>query len=243
MRPKHKLVVKRERHGRRRLVTTLVAVLVVGVILALAAAFLGGERWGGYRQLANRTETAKVTHALAAQSAQNAALKVRVAFLQHSLSLANASASALKANMATQQDEFVKLKQELDFYQGLVNPSGAGGAKVRIGGLQLLATTSAREYHFQIVLVRADGKTGPALAGTCEVAVSGTRNGKEVHLPLKTVAPGSADPLHFTLRYFTNLSGTLTLPAGFTPEEVEVRVQMHGDPTVTGTYSWPVFRG
>lgn len=234
-----KLVVKRENPGRRRLYAGLALVVVV---LALAAAYVAGERRGGYLRVATGRQIAKLSGALATVSGENEKLKTRAAFLSHSLALAAQSASAVKAALATQQGELVKLRQEVAFYRGLVAPPANGDATVRIAGLQLLPTGASREYRYQIVLVRADGKTSPALKGSCRLSVKGTRDGKKQTLSLKTLSPGD-DPVDFTLRYFTNLAGTLEIPAGFDPEEVDVEVRMQGDGTVTGSYSWPVFRG
>ncbi|HEX5313791.1 MAG TPA: DUF6776 family protein [Gammaproteobacteria bacterium] len=243
MAPRHRVVVKREHHAHRPIVIGLVVVAVVAGLVALAATFYFGERWGGYRQFASHAEKAKISRALAARSSQAAALTDRVAFLERSLSLANASASALKANVVKQQAKQVDLEQKVAFYQRFMQPAAGDGAKVRIAGLQLLPTGRAHDYRFQIVLVRADGKTSPTLEGRCKLEVSGTRKGKPESLSLAALSPRGAEPLDFTLRYFTNLSGALRLPAGFSPEAVKVEVEMKGEPEIAGTYSWPMFRG
>lgn len=235
-----KLVVRRENPGRRRLFAGL-ALLVV--VLALAAAYLVGERQGGYLRFATQHHIARLDGALAAVTRKNEALTAKVAFLGHSLTLAGQSASAVKAALAKQQGELVKLRQQLAFYRGLVVAPASGDASVRIAGLQLLPTGAAGQYRYQIVLVRADGKTSPELKGTCRLTVKGTRAGKEASLSLASLSASGDDPIDFTLRYFANLAGTLQIPGGFEPTEVDVEVKMHGDGSVSGSYSWPVFRG
>lgn len=240
MRKGQRLVIRRERPGRRRYFAALALVVLV---LAIAAAYLLGERSGGYLRAKTGHEIAKLDRALQTESTQNTKLQGRIAFLGHALTLANSSASALKASLAAQQQELADLKQNLAFYEGLVTPPDSNGAVLRIAGLQLIPTASARQYQFQIVLVRTDGKTTPALKGVCKVTVSGTRNGRTEHLSLQAISPDSDDPLHFTLRYFANLAGTLALPSGFVPKQVNVDVQVQDQGSVSGSYSWPIFRG
>jgi len=237
LRKKHRLVVRRERPHRLYLVLAAAVVL-----MALAAAYLLGEHRGGFLRFRTGAKIARLDHALSQQAAQDEKLRLRVAFLEHALSLAHQSAGALKNTLSEQQGELAELRQHLDFYRGILT-TGNGSASIRIGGLQVLPTGRRREYRFQIVLVRADGKSKPALTGDCGVTVSGERDGKTVELPLRRVSPQADDPLKFRLRYFTNLAGTLDLPAGFTPQSVSVTVHIKGDGTVEGRFNWPAFRG
>ncbi|MGH8272347.1 MAG: DUF6776 family protein, partial [Gammaproteobacteria bacterium] len=93
------------------------------------------------------------------------------------------------------------------------------------------------------VLVRAQGKATKPLAGSCGVTISGEKDGKDTRLSLGEVMPGGADPIKFSLRYFSNLGGTLRLPAGFKPAKVDIRIETNGAVDMTASYSWPAFRG
>lgn len=237
----HKLVIRRERTGRRRFFAALALFVAV---LALAAAYLLGEHRGGYLRFATAREISRLESALKAQTKRNADLQGRTAFLEHSLALAASSASALKTSLAAQQGQLAELKQNLAFYEGLVKPKDSSGAPVRIAGLQVMPTGALREYEFQIVLVRTDGKKKPPLRGVCNVTVTGLRNGKTEHLPLRTISSSASDTaLRFTLGYFANLAGTLALPTGFEPKQVDVEVELQGGEKVNGSYSWHIFRG
>jgi len=237
VRKKHRLVVRRERPHR------LYLLLAAGVVLmALVAVYLIGERRAGFLRFRSEAKIAHVDHALSQTSAENEKLRLRVSFLEHALSLSHQSAGALKNTLSQQQTRLAELRRNLDFYRGILT-AGNGSASIRIGGLQVLPTGRRHEYRFQIVLVRADGKSSPALSGTCGVTVTGERGGKTVALPLRRVSPSADDPLKFRLRYFTNLAGTLDLPAGFKPRSVKVNVDIKGDGTVKGRYNWPAFRG
>lgn len=212
------------------------------MLIALVGAYLLGEYRAGFLRFQSAARISRLNSALAASSARNQKLRLKVAFLQREVTLVNQSAAAVKASLSQQQGELTKLRQDLAFYRGIFAPTGQQ-ANVQIGGLQVLPTGRAREYRYQIVLVRADGKSSPTLLGTCRVTVSGDRSGKLIHLPLRSVSPDAEGPLRFTLRYFTNLAGTLDLPTDFSPREINVKVDIKGGSTVKNSFSWPVFRG
>jgi len=219
--------------------------LVLGVLvllMALAVTYWYGERRGGFLHFETAAQLARTGKALQKQSDENARLSLRVSFLEHSLKLANESAAEDKKTLIKQQGQLNDLQRQLAFYRGIV-ASPAKDAAVRIAGLQVLPDGSSRAYRFQIVLVRADDKSKPALHGRCTVTVSGERNGKTIRLALDSVSPNTPDPMRFTLRYFTNLSGALRLPSNFTPHEIDVSVDVEGKGTTRASFNWPTFSG
>ncbi|MGH8127306.1 MAG: DUF6776 family protein [Gammaproteobacteria bacterium] len=232
-------VIVRSHHPRRR-IYLIVAILAVAA--ALAGIYWFGESRGGYLHFRETAALAKANRALADQARANAQLQLRVSFLDHSLKLANESATLVKKNLIAQQSQLNHLQRQIAFYRGIVTP-GETGAAVRIAGLQVLPDGSSREYRFQIVLVRGDENSKSPLRGTCSVTVSGERAGKKERLSLGAVSPSTPDPMKFTLRYFTNLSGALRLPVGFIPHHVDVSVEVKGKDKISASYSWPAFRG
>ena len=215
---------------------------VLVLLMALAVTYWYGERRGGYLHFETAAQLARTGKALEKQSDENARLRLRVSILEHSLKLANESASEVKKTLIKQQGQLNDLQRQLAFYRGIVAPP-AKDAAVRIAGLQVLPDGSSRAYRFQIVLVRADDKSKPALHGRCTVTVSGERNGKTIRLALASVSPNTPDPMRFTLRYFTNLSGALRLPSNFTPHEIDVSVDVEGKGTTRASFNWPTFSG
>lgn len=213
---------------------------VVVIAVALAATYWFGERRGGYLHFETAARLHRAAKALQTQASENAQLKLRVSFLEHSLKLASQSAAEVKKTMIQQQGQLNHLQRRLAFYRGILEPP-SGGAPIRIAGLQVLPDGSSRAFRFQIVLVRADDQTKPSLIGRCSVTVTGERDGKDIRLSLASVSPDTPDPIRFTLRYFRNLSGTLRLPAHFTPHRIVVSVTVKGKGTTHASYNWPTF--
>lgn len=236
---KPSLVVRPHNPRRRRIYLAASGLAVIGFV---AAVYWFGESRGGYLHFSSAAKLSKANRALEIRSRENAKLRLRVSFLEHSLKLADQSAVIIKQSMIKQQDQINDLQRQLAFYRGIVTPAQTDSA-VRIAGLQVLPDGSPREYRFQIVLVRGDEDTKVPLRGTCSVTVSGERGGKSERLSLGAVSPDTPDPLKFTLRYFANLSGALHLPAGFTPHQVDVSVDVQGKGKISASYNWPAFRG
>jgi hypothetical protein len=210
---------------------------------ALAFAYFAGVYWGAPLSLRAAAQNKRLEHAFSAQSADNAHLRTREAFLDQSLALSKQSEAATRKALIAQRGKMMDLRRKLDFYEGIVT-SGASKAAIKIAGLQIIPTRRKREYRFQIVLVHAGGKRGKSISGVCHIVLTGKRHGEEKRLSLAKISPHSAKSMKFTLRYFHNLGGSFRLPAGFTPEKVNISVTTgHDKPDVTSSYNWSAFGG
>lgn len=228
---------RRDKDWRRIALATLVAVVVLAFVYFL------GVYWGQPQGLRTAAQSAQLEQALSEQSVANARLQSRVAFLEQSLLLSKKSEAATREALFELKAQQVQLRRKLAFYEGIVT-AGSGKAEVKIAGLQIIPTRNAREYRFQIVLVHAGDNRGKSVSGTCHIVVSGTLNGEAQRLALNHISVRGAGPLDFTLRYFSNLAGTVRLPKGFKPRQVEITVsRKKGETSVTGSYSWPAFEG
>ncbi len=234
-----RLVVRHESPYRRWIYAVLVLLMIAG---GLTTAYLLGERRGGYLRFVSAKTITRLNRVLADKTRKNAALEARDAFLEHALQLANQSAKAVQKTLILQQRQVAELQQKLAFYQGILTP-GTDVAPVRIAGLQVLATGNRREYRFQIVLVRAkEDRSATPLRGVWRLDLNGTRNGRRVKLNLARLGGGGDEKMHFTLRYFSNLAGTLHLPRGFEPHTVTIWIDLRDGRRTSSTYNWHVFR-
>ncbi|MGH8274787.1 MAG: DUF6776 family protein [Gammaproteobacteria bacterium] len=239
MHKKPRLVMRREGDDRGR---QLFGLAVIIAALALALAYFAGVYWGAPAPVRTASGQGEVARALAAQSAANAKLRTRVAFLEQSLAMSRQSEADTKKAFFKQQASEVALKKKLAFYQGMFPQSGSGLAAVKIAGLQIIPDANAREYRFQIVLVRADATRRKPISGTCAIAITGTRDGKPARLSLAEVSSQNS-PIKFKLRYFGNIGGSFRLPAGFEPKKVNVSIRAGDGSSADSSYDWSLFQG
>ena len=142
--------------------------------------------------------------------------------------------ATLREDLRVSHEESVALREEVTFYRSLMAPDRV--AK----GLQI-AEFEANEqadggFSFHLLLTQVASRR-TWVSGTVEVELAGSEGSKAV-LPLTEIASPSQYPLPYRFRYFQELTGRFTLPAGFEPEEVRVRVQpRRGDP-VEKAFPW-----
>lgn len=229
----------------RRQHTSRPAIVFVTLIalLALALAYFAGVYWGAPMSVRTAGKHTRLTRAFSEQSEKNAQLRTRVAFLEQSLALSKQSEAATREALIDQKGKLVQLQRKLDFYEGIVTKDTQKAA-VKIAGLQIIPTSRSREYRFQIVLVHTGGERGDSVSGVCHIVISGSQDGKKKRLALSAISSRDAGPMEFALRYFRNLGGAFRLPAGFTPEEVDISISTGGEETdLTSSYSWEAFGG
>lgn len=235
------VVVRVHNPWKRRIALTLV---IFASFLAIVGTYFIGEWRGGYLHFRTATRLGRLHDEITKLKTKNEQLGKRLVFLKHTMKINAASRASLEHTLQKQQSEFVRMKNDLAFYQGIVAPA-QGSVGVTIGGFQVLPTEDPHEYRYQIVLVRSRGHAPADVHGKCWITVSGTRAQKKVTLSLKSLSPNGIAEKKFQLHYFQNLAGTLVLPAAFMPRRVSVKVLVSGDSggQVIQTFSWPESKG
>jgi len=119
------------------------------------------------------------------------------------------------------QSTVLSLREEVAFYRGIVGSDREKGIQVH----SLVVDPDGREggYRYQLVLTRG-GKSDKVAEGSVSLSVSGEHEGKSRRLSFRDLSAPNSDALEFSFKYFQRLQGHVTLPAGFVPRRVYVRV-------------------
>lgn len=130
------------------------------------------------------------------------------------------------------------LRSDLAFYKNIMAPASV--AK----GLQIdrlsLAENPDGSFEFRLVLTQV-GNNKQYQLGLVAVNLIGQTNGSREVIALRDVSPQINDlGVKFRFRYFQGINGTLTLPDGFEPLEIQVVAQPKGNKTLKTerTFSW-----
>ena len=130
------------------------------------------------------------------------------------------------------------LEEEVAFYRSIVAADREQGIEVR----NLVVDPDGRErgYRFQVVLTRG-GKSDKVAAGSVSLSVSGEHQGKSRRLSFRDLSMPKSDALEFSFKYLQRLQGHLTLPAGFVPRRVHVRVDTPDEKSssLERHFDWP----
>lgn len=231
-----RLVVQR----RRSYLAMLVVVLIITVLAA--AGWKGLEQERGrvsasvVAALAERDSLAKTNSGL---EAERTALARRVAILERARQVEAEAYSRVDEQLATLQDQILALKEELAFYRGIVGEDAERDV-VRIQRFVVEREGASQEYRFHLVLTRGM-RSDKVASGAVSVAVDGDRDGAQVRLTLKELAPLPAGPLEYSFKHFQRIEGRLRLPDRFVPRRVVVQLDESGSGSrpLRETFPWP----
>lgn len=131
-----------------------------------------------------------------------------------------------------------QLRSDLGFYKKIMAPASV--AK----GLQIDRLSIDRNpeggFDFRLVLTQV-GNNKRYQSGVVAVNLVGRSGGSAEGIPLRDVSPKTDDlGIKFRFRYFQDINGSLTLPDGFEPLEVQVVAQLGGKEIVQAerTFLW-----
>jgi len=125
------------------------------------------------------------------------------------------------------QEEIAALRADLAFYSRLTN--GGRLEALSVHGVHLQAGAAPRVYNFSVTLTQTL-KSGQIASGRVRLSVNGVQGGKLTALGWGEIAPNQeGSGLAFSFKYFQQISGTLMLPEGFTPNRIRVEADAGGE--------------
>lgn len=123
------------------------------------------------------------------------------------------------------QNQIAELNEEIRFYKGVMLPN-AEEKGLRIERLDLKGEGVPGKFRYSLLLTQVVDKHD-YIQGDVQIALEGTQDNQDSSLPLDKVSDASND-IKFRFRYFQNIDGELTIPAGFEPKAFKVVAQSSG---------------
>lgn len=199
----------------------------LGFLVAVVAAGLVGFWLGDAQLLLQLKDRYRLSQKAGLLQAEVLDFRARAAALEQEVVLERQSAELLRRTIFDLQEQVVGLQEEINFYQGLMAPEARErGLGVRL--MEFLPTESGRVYDYRLVLQQLTG-AHPMVSGKAQFLVQGRLDGDPLQLDWSELATGEhLDGQPFGFRYFQVLDGRITLPAGFLPETVLVRLRPSG---------------
>ncbi|HEY4291809.1 DUF6776 family protein [Luteibacter sp.] len=168
----------------------------------------------------------------------NEDLRQQLANLQRAGQVADVAAKELKRNLAERDEEISGLRTDLAFYSRLV---GGGGQRdgLKIQGARSTPVKGAANAWNLVVTLTQNARRGEVIKGSVKLAVEGIQGNKVATLEGPALGQGSqSTDLPFSFKYFQQIQGSFTLPAGFKPTRLRLVADVTGDQPVTGTVTW-----
>ena len=221
-REQYRTVVKRENPRRQRL---LMFAGVSVVIAMTGAAYFWGEHRASQRPIP--------------WSGESDALREELALLATRAELDTQAIADLTTSLAEARGVIEERERELAFYQEVLAPEEIT-RRPRLRQPVFRATERPGVWRYQLV-VQQGGKTSSGYRGDLKVNFTGVMAGAITSLPLTELdLTSSGSPLVLNFRYFQRIEGELEFPTGFTPNQVEVVLEL-SKPTsedIRTSYIW-----
>ena len=198
--------------------------MAAAVLAALAVwgVFEWGRRAGGYDAL----ETSRVRQALADQIAalevENADLRRELAVMRAAGRVDRESYGRVSREIDDLESQVAELNEELAFFRGVMSPA-EGDSELQVQTVQIQPADEARAFRLRLVLVQP-GPQDKRVTGALEVTLSGNDEDGKRRLSISQLGAEPAD-LRYAFRYFQIVERDVTLPEGFTPDRVDIRLR------------------
>lgn len=217
----------------------LVGLLLVLLLLSGYLLFERGKQFAGAELQRLTTLSDLDADRIAGLQVENHSLQQQIATLQRSSQVDRQASIQVRNELANLQDELLGLREELEFYRGIVSP-GDAPAGLRIQEFQLESGAQESVYSYNLTLAQIQNNQR-YVQGSIEIEFSGIENGKVKTRSLRELS--EKGEIKFKFRYFQNFSGRLNLPAGFKPDKVFIRVKPSGRSklkVLEQTFDWSV---
>lgn len=158
---------------------------------------------------------------------ENGALKQRVAVLERADQVDQVASSDLQQTLREREEEIAGLRTDLGFYSRLVG-GGARREGLAVHSVHVAAVKDSGAWNVVVTLTQ-NMKRSQNSEGRLQLAIEGVANGQLRNLAWSDLAAsGDGAGLPFSFKYFQRVSGTVMLPAGFSPNRIKVVAEATG---------------
>ena len=199
------------------------AAVAVALIFSAYLIFEFGRIQAKYNIVDAAAEQQTLENEIQGLENQIVALKQEIALLKTHRDIDSEAYQVVEANLGDLQKKIQEQRDAIAFYRGIVSPAD-GGRGLRVQDLKLTKGKDERQFHVRLVLVQVM-QHDRSVRGEVDFSIEGAQDGVEVTYALKQLLPADANSnWPFSFRYFQNFDRELVLPAGFTPERVNIEV-------------------
>jgi hypothetical protein len=208
-------------------------------LLAVAASYLIGRYYNVGFTGSTTEEYAAVNALYQRELAQVAKFEQQIANLKLATEVDRQANTEVRANVVELETELADLKQNNTFYRSLMRPTGEDKGIV-VDPPSVIQMRAAGEFKYQLVVKQIVAKH-KKVSGYLTLVLIGTQAGKPASLLLKDISSDVADErIRLSFKYFQRIEGNMTLPEGFVPEEIELKVvvQSPDKAVIDNKFSW-----
>jgi len=229
------VIVKTHHPVRLRVILTG---LVVGIVLGGWTLFDYGRDRAGFDSGLAVHERDMLRKRIEELVADNNELRGQTAILVQAAEIDRQAYDEVDATLRGLQTEILDLKQEVDFYRGIVSPKGGQG--LRIQEFSMTRNGETQSYRYKLVLSQFV-KNQRLIKGLVRMTIYGMQGEGQKALVLKDVSQPGRNSIGFRFKFFQELEGNIVLPEDFEPLRVEVQAAPETKrlKNIKKMFSWP----
>jgi len=197
----------------------LIAVPAVGIALGV---FYFGKYFVADELIIARQEIASLEQGLQNTKKLLDEERARSSVAEAEVDIVRRANNLLRSAERERQDEISTLKADLEFYRRLGGANGSQ-APLSVHYLELQPTQSPRVYRVLFSLTQ-NLRWANNISGQVELGIDGIRNGVAEHLTNDQLLDESAGPLNFQFKHFQQLECLITLPEGYEPSRMTIKL-------------------
>ncbi len=231
------LIIKQ--HSPRR--TLMIVGLVIAVITTVVAAYELGQRRAGFNRFEAGAAEGELQQSLSSARAEIDDQAARIAQLEASAKVDREAYARVEDELLELQTRISQQEEDLAFYRGIVSPAdGANG--LRVQQIEVRQGAGPLDWNLRFVLAQAL-QNDNAITGRLELSFVGRQNGRSETLSSSQIGGGAR--LDFSFRYFQDIRTDVSLPLGFEPEQIVVRLRPRGRgrDAIESSFDWRVATG
>jgi hypothetical protein len=201
-----------------------------GVLLIIAAGFGGfyaGARYSVNVVGATPDEVQRLRQTVRMYAEQSQSLREQAAVSGHDRDIVLAATEQLREENKNLLEGQATLQDQISMYKKLLSPRSAAQG-LDIEKLDMRSRSNGK-VAYRLLITQANSKATD-IGGNIEARLVG--NGRSVVLPV--------GDNRFSLQYFQNLAGEWEIPAGFTPERVDIVLTPAKGAPVQKSFRWSV---
>ena len=211
--------------------------VLAGLMFLLGASVAGGLAWWLLSPSAGdpRAQLEELQRRSEAQHDVIAELQQRVATLTRSDQISREANADVQSMLAEKDEQIAGLRADVAFYERFVGNSGPRRG-LAVHSVEFVPEAGG-SWRYEVVVTQSINRGG-LTKGQMEFVVAGVRDGKLTTLNWDELHQKADAPAQdYSFRYFQRLGGSVILPAGFTPQRVQVTLRGSGA-NVEQAFDW-----
>ncbi len=182
-----------------------------------------GMELAGFHRGKAEQEITVLRDRVATLEAENANQASQLAVGDRQVQMQEASAAEVQEQVKALNEENLRLKEDLTFFQNLPLTSGRD-ADLSIHSLKLEAGSLPGEYHCRMLLVQGVQRRGGVFDGDLQILVNGEQDGQKVVLQFPQKSSTEVAAHHLNFKYYQRVDRVFRIPAELHIDSVEIRV-------------------